>query len=64
MDILQYIGVDYHPYQQTVAFVDQDGEIRTRQFFHSDKKALLKFYKQFPKGSTVGVEATGQNGLV
>jgi transposase len=60
MDILQYIGVDYHPYQQTIAFVDQDGEIKTRRFFHTQKKALRNFYRKFPIGSVVGVEATGQ----
>lgn len=60
MDILHYVGVDYHPYQQTCAFVDPDGEIKTRRFFHTDKKGLRKFYQQFPKGSVIGVEATGQ----
>jgi hypothetical protein len=25
MDSLDYIGVDFHPYQQTVAFVDKEG---------------------------------------
>ncbi|MGI8544309.1 MAG: IS110 family transposase [Aridibacter sp.] len=60
MDILQYIGVDYHPYQQTIAFVDEAGEIKTRRFFHTQKKALKQFYQRFPNGSVVGVEATGQ----
>lgn len=60
MDILQYIGVDYHPYQQTVAFVDNGGEIVTRRFFHSEKALIRKFYKEFPAGSVVGVEACGQ----
>jgi transposase len=59
MDILQYIGVDFHPYQQTIAFVDKFGEIKTRQFYHADKVSLRKFYQQFPKGSIVGVEASG-----
>lgn len=59
MDILHYLGVDFHPYQQTVAFVDKSGEIKTRRFFHSDKTSLRKFYQQFPKGTWVAVEATG-----
>ena len=59
MDILQYIGVDFHPYQQTIAFVDKNGEIKTRQFYHADKVSLRKFYQQFPKGTMVGVEASG-----
>lgn len=60
MDILQYIGVDYHPYQQSIAFVDTTGEIITRRFFHTEKTAIGKFYKEFPAGSVVGVEAGGQ----
>jgi transposase len=59
MDILHYLGVDFHPYQQTVAFVDKFGEIKTRRFYHSDKVSLRKFYQQFPKATIVGVEATG-----
>ena len=59
MGILQYIGVDFHPYQQTVAFVDKYGEIKTIQFYHADKATLKKFYRQFPKGTVVGVESSG-----
>ena len=60
MDILQYIGVDYHPYQQNIGFVDQDGEIVIRRFFHTDKTLIGKFYQKFPPVSVVGVEASGQ----
>ena len=36
-----YIGVDFHPYEQTVAFVsDEDGEISYRRFLHSDKQSI------------------------
>lgn len=59
MDILHYLGVDFHPYQQTIAFVDKEGQIKTRRFHHSDKVSLRKFYQQFPKATIVGVEATG-----
>jgi transposase len=55
-----YIGVDYHPYQQTVAFCESgEGEIKYRQFLHSDKAALKRFYSGCGKGSIIGVEATG-----
>lgn len=55
-----YIGVDFHPYQQTVAFCNlQDGEIKYRQFLHSDKQALRRFYQQCAKDTIIGVEATG-----
>lgn len=55
-----YIGVDFHPYSQTVAYCDEQyGEIRYKLFDHKDKKALRDFYKQAGKDSLVGVEATG-----
>lgn len=59
MDILQYIGVDFHPYRQTAAYVDGSGEIVTRTFYHSDKASLRRFYGKFPEGTVVGVEASG-----
>ena len=55
-----YIGVDYHPYSQVIAYCDQaDGEIKYEMFEHSNKKKLEEFYQQFPKGTVIGVEATG-----
>jgi len=60
MKQLYYIGVDFHPYQQTVAYCNtQDGEIKYRQFRHSDKKQLRDFYRQCQTDSQIGVEATG-----
>lgn len=60
MKQLYYIGVDFHPYQQTVAFcTTDDGEIKYRQFRHTDKKALAQFYRQCHTDSVIGVEATG-----
>jgi transposase len=58
MNNITYLGVDFHPYQQTIAFVDKFGEIKTRSFDHTDKSALRKFYQQFPNGTIVGVEAS------
>ena len=55
-----YIGVDYHPYRQTIAYCESEtGEIRYRQFLHSDKAAMKRFYGGCGKGSVIGVEATG-----
>jgi len=55
-----YIGVDFHPYEQTVAYAnDKDGEIRHRQFRHTDKAAIKKFYKDKGADAVIGVEATG-----
>lgn len=55
-----YIGVDFHPYQQTVAYSDScDGEIKYRQFLHTDKAGIKQFYKGCGKDAVIGVEATG-----
>ena len=55
-----YIGVDFHPYSQVVAYVSKhDGEIKYRSFNHSDKRSLRRFYKEAEKGSVIGIEATG-----
>ncbi|MEZ5346490.1 MAG: IS110 family transposase [Pyrinomonadaceae bacterium] len=55
-----YIGVDFHPYSQVVAYISKDdGEIKYRSFDHSDKKSLRKFYKEAARDSIIGIEATG-----
>ena len=60
MDTLYYIGVDFHPYQQTIAYCNSaEGEIKFRQFFHTDKQAIRDFYRKFEKNAQIGVEATG-----
>ncbi|MBK9768447.1 MAG: hypothetical protein IPP63_16335 [Chloracidobacterium sp.] len=55
-----YIGVDFHPYEQTLAFVDEaDGEIRYKRFLHSDKAGIKAFYRKCGKDAVIGTEATG-----
>jgi len=55
-----YIGVDFHPHQQTVAWCDtRDGEIRFRTFKHSERTVLNSFYKGLSEPAVIGVEATG-----
>lgn len=55
-----YIGVDFHPYEQTVAYVDEkDGEVRHRQFRHTDKAAIKAFYNKKGTDAVIGTEATG-----
>ena len=55
-----YIGVDFHPYEQTLAFVDEaDGEIRYKRFLHSDKAGIKAFYRKCGKEAVIGTEATG-----
>jgi transposase len=56
-----YIGCDFHPHKQTVAWCDtRNGEIRIQNFEHADRGRIEKFYQQF-KGRRVivGVEASG-----
>ena len=54
-----YIGVDFHPHQQTVAWVDlQTGEIKTRQLLHNTP-AVKAFYAEMP-AAIVGLEASTQ----
>jgi transposase len=55
-----YIGVDFHPYEQTVAYAsDEDGEIGYRRFLHGDKQSIKAFYRKFGQDAVIGVEATG-----
>jgi transposase len=55
-----YIGVDFHPYEQSVAYVNEvDGEIRYKRFVHSDKQSIRAFYGRCGQDAIVGVEATG-----
>ena len=55
-----YIGVDFHPYEQSVAYVDDgDGEIGYRRFLHSDKQSIKAFYRKCGGDAVIGTEATG-----
>lgn len=55
-----YIGVDFHPYEQSVAYCDDgDGEIRYKRFLHSDKGSIKAFYRKCGTDAVIGVEATG-----
>lgn len=55
-----YIGVDFHPYQQTICWVDQEtGEIRIIEIRHRDRERLWEFYRSQPP-SDVGIEASGR----
>lgn len=54
-----YIGVDFHPHQQTVAWCDlQTGEIKTQQLLHNTP-AVKAFYAAMPK-AVVGIEASSK----
>lgn len=54
-----YIGVDFHPHQQTVCWCDTEtGETKTQTLPHELAK-VSQFYQSMPP-ATVGIEATGK----
>ena len=54
-----YIGVDFHPHQQTVAWVDLvTGEVKNQQLLHNTP-SVKAFYETMPK-AIVGIEASSQ----
>ncbi len=55
-----YIGVDFHPHQQTLAWCDsQTGETRTLDLVN-DPEVVREFYSSLPEPATVGIEASAQ----
>ena len=53
-----YIGVDFHPHQQTAAWCDNaTGETRTVDLKH-DLERVREFYKGFSEGAVIGIEAS------
>ena len=53
------IGCDFHPSWQQVSWMDREtGEAGDQKLVH-EPGAVEKFYRQFPAGSRVGMEATG-----
>jgi len=55
-----YIGVDFHPHQQTVAWCDtQTGETQTFDLMHDIKK-VREFYSSLPEPAVIGIEASSR----
>lgn len=53
-----YIGVDFHPHQQTVAWCDtRTGETETLDLVHNVEE-VRKFYTSLPEPATIGIEAS------
>jgi transposase len=53
------IGCDYHPRFQMIAMLDKGtGEVKVMRLEHENGEAK-KFYLSLPKGTRVGIEATG-----
>ncbi len=52
-----YIGVDFHPHQQTISYCNTDsGEVEQTSLFHNPE-LVRRFYEQLPK-AVVGIEAS------
>src|SRR5262245_12167669 len=55
-----YIGVDFHPHQQTVAWCDtRTGETRTLDLVN-EVGSVRSFYSSLPEPATVGIEASAR----
>src|SRR5436853_5384855 len=55
-----YIGVDFHPHQQTVCYCDTADGIMYHQTFHHQNRAELEaFYSQFNSEVVIGLDAGG-----
>ena len=53
-----YIGVDFHPHQQTVAWCDtKRGETETLDLLH-DLERVRQFYSSLPEPAVVPVRQT------
>jgi transposase len=53
------IGCDFHPSWQQVSWMDQStGETGDQKLVHAPGE-VEKFYRQFPAGTIIGMEATG-----
>ena len=56
---MMIIGCDYHPRFEKIALLDQTtGEIGVHRLEHENGEAK-RFYASLPKGTLVGIEATG-----
>jgi transposase len=55
-----YVGVDFHPHQQTVAWCDRrTGETRTFDLVH-DLEKVREFYFSLPEPAIIGIEASAK----
>ena len=55
-----YIGVDFHPHQQTLCWCDtRTGETRTIDLAH-DLEKVREFYQTLPEPAIIGIEASAR----
>ena len=55
-----YIGVDFHPHQQTAAWCDKETGETESVTLHHDLEKVKEFYSSFPKPSVIGIEASSR----
>lgn len=57
-----YIGVDFHPYQQTLCWCDEEtGETGALKLFHDIEK-VREYYSSLGKQAVIGIEASSRCG--
>lgn len=57
-----YIGVDLHPYQQTLCWCDEEtGETGSIKLAHDIEK-VREYYSSIERGAIVGIEASSRCG--
>jgi len=55
-----FVGVDFHPHQQTVAWCDtRTGETQTIDLVH-DLEKVREFYRSLPEPAVIGIEASAR----
>jgi transposase len=55
-----YIGVDFHPHQETVCYCDSaDGVICWQTLWHGERNEVRAFYEQFEGEVIIGLDAGG-----
>jgi transposase len=55
-----FVGVDFHPFQQTIAWCDKEtGETGTFKLTHDIEK-VREYYSSLPEGTVVGIEASAR----
>jgi len=55
-----YIGVDFHPHQETICYCDtEDGVINFQTLWHGQRDEVRAFYEQFSGEVIIGLDAGG-----
>mgnify|MGYP001319096477 CR=1 FL=1 len=55
-----YIGIDFHPHSQTIAWRDENTEKALTIRIDHDPKKMKEFLEALPEGAIIGIEATSR----